>query len=120
MERLEEYLRRGRRLQPLWNADLIDEWVSVVNQCADGPTDFSEQDLDDYESEMILRDIEPPLDRVEERLAASEAKFETNLLKFRDIAKQSKRQKRKARDQSAARLRLSYPTAVHVRLQPEL
>ena len=91
MERLDEYLRRGRRLQPLWNADLIDAWVSTVNQWADGSSDFSEQYLGDCESEMILRGIEPPLDRVEERLAAAEANFESNLQKFRDMAKQSKR-----------------------------
>jgi hypothetical protein len=91
MERLEEYLRRGRRLQPLWNVDLIDGWVSIASQWIDGSTDFSDQNLDDYESEMILRDIEPPLDRVEERMAAAEAKFEANLQNFRDIAKQSKR-----------------------------
>jgi hypothetical protein len=91
LERLEEYLRRGRRLKPLWDADLIDAFVLIMNQWADGSSDFSEQNLDDYVSEMILRDIEPPLDRVEERLAAAEAKFETNLQKFRDIAKQSKR-----------------------------
>ena len=90
VERLEEYLGRGRRLQPLWNVDLIDGWVSIMNHWADGSTDFSDQNLDDYESEMILRGIEPPFDRVEERLAAAEAKFETNLQKFRDIAKQSK------------------------------
>ena len=90
VERLEEYLRRGRRLQPLWKVDLIDGWVSMVNQWADGSTDFSHQNLDDYESEMMLRGIEPPFDRVEERLAAAEARFETNLQKFRDIAKQSK------------------------------
>lgn len=90
MERLDEYLRRGRRLQPLWNADLIDAWVSIVNQWADGSSDFSEQNLGDCESEMILRGIEPPLDRVEERLAAAEANFEVNLKKFRDMAKQSK------------------------------
>lgn len=89
-ERLEEYLGRGRRLQRLWSVDLIDGWVSIVNQWADGSTDFSDQNLDDYESEMILRGIEPPFDRVEERLAAAEAKFETNLQKFRDIAEQSK------------------------------
>ena len=94
VERLEEYVRRGRRLQPLWNVDLIDAWVSIVNQWADGSTDFSDQNLDDCESEMILRGIEPPFDRVEERLAAAEAaeaKFETELQKFRDIDKQSKR-----------------------------
>jgi hypothetical protein len=90
VERLEEYLRRGRRFQPLWNADLIDAWVSIVNQWADGSIDFSDQNLDDCESEMILRGIEPPYDRVEEHLAAIEAKFETELQKFRDIAKQSK------------------------------
>ena len=89
-ERLEKYLGRGRRLQSLWNVNLIDGWVSIVNQWADGSPDFSEQNLDDYESEMILRGIEPPFDRVEERLVAAEAKFETNLQKFRDIAKQSK------------------------------
>ena len=91
MERLDEYLRRGRRLQPLWNADLIDLWVSIANQWAAGSSDFSDQNLDDCESEMILRGIEPPLDRVEERLAAAEANFEVNLKKFRDMAKQSKR-----------------------------
>ncbi len=90
VERLEEYLRRGRRLKPLWNVDLTDRWISVVNQWADGSTDFSGQDLGDCESEMLLRGIEPPLDRVEKRLAAAEAKFETSLEKFRDIAKQSK------------------------------
>jgi hypothetical protein len=91
MERVEEYLRRGRRLQSLWNGALIDAWVSIVNQYADGSTDFSDQNLDDCLSEMIVRGIEPPLDRVEERLAAAEATFETDLQKFRDIAKQSKR-----------------------------
>jgi len=90
LERLEEYLRRGRRLRPLWNVDLTNGWVSIVNQWAEGSTDFSGQDLADYESEMLVRGIEPPFDRVEERLAADEAKFETNLEKFRDIAKQSK------------------------------
>ncbi len=63
----------------------------MVNQWADGSAEFSEQNFDDYESEMILRDIELPFDRVEERVAVAEAKFETNLQKFRDIAKQSKR-----------------------------
>jgi hypothetical protein len=91
MERLEVYLRRGRRLQPLWNRDLTDAWVSMVNQCADGSADFSEQNLDDYESEMILRGIDRPFDRVEERVAAAEAGFETNLQMLREIAKQSQR-----------------------------
>src|SRR5690348_15409549 len=90
VERLAEYLRRGRRLQPLWNADLTDGWISMANKWADGSADFSEQDLDDYESEMILRGIELPFDRVEERVAVAEAKFETNLQTFREIAKQSK------------------------------
>ena len=40
VERLEEYLRRGRRLQPLWKVDLIDGWVSMVNQWADGSTEW--------------------------------------------------------------------------------
>jgi hypothetical protein len=91
MQRVQEYLRRGRRLQSLWNSDLTEAWVSMANQWADGSADFSEQDLDDYESEMILRDIELPFDRVEERVAAAEAKFEANLQNFRDIAKRSKR-----------------------------
>jgi hypothetical protein len=90
-ERLDVYFRRGRRLRSLRDVDLTDGWVSMVNQWADGSADFSEQNLDDYESEMHLRGIDLPFDRIEERVAVAEARFETNLQKFRDIAKQPKR-----------------------------
>ncbi len=39
MERLDEYLRHGRRLQPLWDVGSIDAWVSIASQWADGSRD---------------------------------------------------------------------------------
>lgn len=64
LEKVQDYTKRGRRFQLLPDTDLIDFWVLTMNHWADGSAEFTSQDMDDCESEMMLRRIDPPFDRV--------------------------------------------------------
>ncbi|WP_315718666.1 MULTISPECIES: hypothetical protein [unclassified Bradyrhizobium] len=66
LEKVQGYTKRGRRFQLLPDAELVDFWVLAMNHWADGSNEFTSQDLDDCQSEMMLRRIEPPFDRVSE------------------------------------------------------
>jgi hypothetical protein len=105
---LQDYLRRGRSLQHLDGNAVADRWASLMHLWADGSSDFSHQARDDCQSEMIIRGIELPFERIAEawerirarsqtqtdallkdprRLAAKEAELEENLQAFRDLTK---------------------------------
>jgi hypothetical protein len=45
-------------------ADLADLWVLMMDLWANGSTEFSLQDLNDCQSEMTLRRVDPPFNRV--------------------------------------------------------
>ncbi|WP_316187810.1 MULTISPECIES: hypothetical protein [unclassified Bradyrhizobium] len=83
---------------------MADLWVLMMNLWASGSHEFSSQDIDDCRSEMMLRRIDPPFDRVSqiweriaqrtqnhvetiindpEALAAAEAKLEKQLEQLR-------------------------------------
>jgi hypothetical protein len=64
LERVQDYAKRGRRFQLLPDAELVNFWVLTMNHWADGSSEFTSQDIDDCQSEMILRRIDPPFDRV--------------------------------------------------------
>ena len=64
LEKVQNYTTRGRRFQLLPDTDLVDYWVLTMNHWADGSSEFTSQDIDDCQSELMLRRIDPPFDRV--------------------------------------------------------
>ncbi|BAM86837.1 hypothetical protein S58_08260 [Bradyrhizobium oligotrophicum S58] len=82
LQKVQNYTARGRRFQLLPDTDLVNFWVLTMNLWANGSGEFKSQDLDDCQSEMMLRRIDPPFDRVShvwERVA-QRAEFHLNLI----------------------------------------
>jgi hypothetical protein len=63
LDRMAEYVQRGRKYAPLSDEDLIAKWLAGVKAMADAPEDpacYAEQN--DTESELALRKLDPPHD----------------------------------------------------------
>jgi hypothetical protein len=69
MEGTVEYLARGRRHQALNLCDLNDQWTAAFLDAF--PTGRRERviDMDDLASELRLRGLDPPYDRVADEVA---------------------------------------------------
>jgi hypothetical protein len=104
MERLRNYVTRGRELEHLGDAELVAAWLHQINAWADK---FGEQDLgmlEDCISEMTLREIDLPFEQAKgamskvvelthrrkaelykdpERLAAVEARLQAKIDRLR-------------------------------------
>jgi len=62
-----DYARRGRAHRGLTDADLTSAWIAAFKVCCDEATANTTQALlDDLEAELCLRQIDLPLDAVEE------------------------------------------------------
>ncbi len=106
IERLRRYVMRGRELEHLSDADLVEAWLRQINDWADQSFDHHTQMLEDCVSEMTLRKIELPFERAEaamaklvqlsrrreaellrnpERLAAIEAALQVKLDRLRSV-----------------------------------
>ncbi len=73
MEATQSYLARGRLLNSESNEDLKVQWIAQLTAMADATSQFDRQLMDDLESELGLRGIEIPADKVPkvvDRLAA--------------------------------------------------
>ena len=70
----QSYLKRGRRLQGLTDAQLASKWVAdfrswrASRAATDDPGNFA--DLDDTAAELRLRNLEPPSDQVQSEVNA--------------------------------------------------
>jgi hypothetical protein len=66
VDRMADYLRRGRKYRPLTDDDLIAKWLASVKAMADAPGDPScHVENDDAEAELALRKIDPPYEAAE-------------------------------------------------------
>jgi hypothetical protein len=77
-QRLDEtarYVRRGRLLVGLDDEELRRQWVLLFKQwIAEYGSDHDHQERDDIESELQLRGLVPPFDRVTDELAVMREK----------------------------------------------
>lgn len=73
MNETADYLGRGRAHKDMPQDALTEAWVEAFNAFAD---DHSQgRAMDDYKAELILRGVEPPYDRVLDRLNQLTAKI---------------------------------------------
>ena len=66
MEAAQSYLERGRSLESRSTEELKAGWIVQLTAMADGSAEFNRQLIDDFESELGLRNVEPPADDVPE------------------------------------------------------
>jgi hypothetical protein len=73
MERLQDYLKRGRKLADVPLEELRTRWMALIREeaASTGPFDPEEQDI---RSEMAARKVEPPFDLVRDALDTMKAK----------------------------------------------
>jgi len=112
MERLENYLRDGRRLRETPVDMLRARWIKEMRAWADNcRTKFDHREHEDIEAEMSLRKIEPPFDEIKdamqtirkaskehmdelrrdpERLAHKESEIDDAIARFKADAERSK------------------------------
>jgi hypothetical protein len=82
-ENLQDYLKRGRPLASALLENLNDRWVHLMDdwaRAAIARTNADHREREDIQSELKLRKVEPPFERVREALErlrrASEEHFE--------------------------------------------
>jgi hypothetical protein len=75
LQRLQDYLKRGRPFASAPLEELRPRSVALMRQWSKSIRGFDHRERDDIEAEMQLRKVEPPLDLVKESavIANSEA-----------------------------------------------
>jgi hypothetical protein len=68
LERLSDYLKRGRPLADVGLEDLRSRWVALMQTWARITQGFDHQEREDIEAEMQLRKVEPPRDLAKEAI----------------------------------------------------
>src|SRR5260370_17198982 len=70
VDRVADYMRRGRTHTMLSSDDLIAQWISSIKGIADAPFDKGACTINnDLEAELSLRGMEPPYERPRQCLA---------------------------------------------------
>jgi len=74
MERLQDYLKRGRKLADVPLEELRTRWMALVREEAENTDSFDHSEEQDIRSEMAARKVEPPFDLVRDALDTLKAK----------------------------------------------
>jgi hypothetical protein len=74
MERLQDYLKRGRKLADVPLEELRTRWMALIREEAENTDAFDHGEEQDIRSEMAVRKVEPPFDLVRDALDAMKAK----------------------------------------------
>jgi len=74
MERLQDYLKRGRKLAGVPLEELRTRWMALIREWAENTSSFDHNEEQDIRSEMAARKVEPPFDLVRDALNAIKAK----------------------------------------------
>jgi hypothetical protein len=74
MERLQDYLKRGRKLADAPLEELRTRWMALIREEAENTDAFDHGEEQDIRSEMAVRKVEPPFDLVRDALDAMKAK----------------------------------------------
>ena len=70
VDRVADYMRRGRTHTMFSSDDLIAQWISSIKGMADAPFDKGARTINnDLEAELSLRGMEPPYERATQCLA---------------------------------------------------
>jgi hypothetical protein len=73
-KRLQDYLKRGRKLAGVPLEELRTRWMALIREWAENTSSFDHNEEQDIRSEMAARKIEPPFDLVRDALNAIKAK----------------------------------------------
>ena len=75
MNEARAYVERGRKLQTLTNDEILDTWTALFERRFDSKAAEIARDMNDAATEIRLRGIEMPYERVKDKTRALEAEF---------------------------------------------
>jgi hypothetical protein len=84
LERLADYLKRGRPFASSPIDELRTRWVMLMNGWARSPADFDHSEREDIEAELQVREVGPPIELAEDAIETLRRKSRAHILQDRE------------------------------------